>query len=185
MEGSQISPIEETARRRSPVWIAVGVVGAIVVALLGYGLAFTARAPKVGAPVPDFELTAFDGSPMRLSSHHGQVVVVSFFASWCEPCREEAAAIQQTWQLYQDSPDVQFFGIAYKDAASKAEAFLSEFSATYPSTADLGNRIARQYGVTGVPETYVIDQQGNLVRHYLGAITQAQLSGDIDQLLDH
>jgi cytochrome c biogenesis protein CcmG/thiol:disulfide interchange protein DsbE len=185
MEGSQISEIEESGRRRSPAWIAVGAVALVVVALLGYGLTSTARAPKIGEPVPDFDLTAFDGSPMKLSSHRGQVVVVNFFASWCDPCREEAPAIQQTWQAYQGSPDVQFFGIAYKDAASKARAFLDEFSATYPGTAEPGNQTARQYGVTGVPETYVIDQQGNLVRHYLGAITQAQLSRDIDELLAH
>jgi cytochrome c biogenesis protein CcmG, thiol:disulfide interchange protein DsbE len=177
--------MEETGRRRSPAWIAVGAVALVVVALLGYGLASTPPAPpQVGAPVPDFELDAFDGSPMNLSSHRGQVVVVNFFASWCAPCREEAAAIQQTWQTFEGS-NVQFFGIAYKDAASKSQAFLGEFGATYPSTADPGNRTARRYGVTGVPETFVIDQQGNLVRHYLGAITEAQLSQDVEQLLTH
>lgn len=185
MEGSQISEVEETGRRRSPAWLAVGAVALVVIALLGYGLTSAPPAPpQIGSPVPDFNLRAFDGSPMNLSSHRGQVVVVNFFASWCDPCREEAAAIQQTWQTFQGS-DVQFFGIAYKDAASRAQEFLSEFNAGYPSTADLGNRTARAYGVTGVPETYVIDQQGNLVRHYLGAITQAQLSQDIEQLLGH
>jgi cytochrome c biogenesis protein CcmG/thiol:disulfide interchange protein DsbE len=184
MEGSQISPIE-SGRRRSPGWIAVGAVTVVIVALLAYGLMARATSLQVGAPVPDFELTAFDGSPMKLSSHRGQVVVVNFFASWCNPCREEAPAIQQTWQAYEGSTDVQFFGIAYKDAGSKAQAFLQEFNATYPSTAEPGNGTARQYGVTGVPETFVIDQQGNLVRHYLGAITQAKLSRDVDELLGH
>jgi cytochrome c biogenesis protein CcmG, thiol:disulfide interchange protein DsbE len=183
MEGSQTSHLEETGRRGSPAWIAAGAVALLVVALLGYGLvAKPPEPPQVGSPVPDFKLTAFDGSPMNLSSQRGQVVVVNFFASWCTPCREEAADLQQTWQSYQGR-GVQFFGIAYKDAASKAQAFLQEFDATYPSTSEPGNRTARDYGVTGVPETYVVDQQGTLVRHYLGAITKAQLSQDLNQLL--
>jgi cytochrome c biogenesis protein CcmG/thiol:disulfide interchange protein DsbE len=183
MEDSQTFQPEETGRRRSPTWIAVGAVGLLVAVLLGYGLVSKPpEPPQIGGPVPDFQLAAFDGSPMKLSNHRGQVVVVNFFASWCEPCREEAASIQQTWQSYQGR-NVQFFGIAYKDAASKAQAFLNEFEATYPSTAEPGNRTARDYGVTGVPETFIVDQQGNLVRHYLGAITKAQLSQDLDQLL--
>jgi cytochrome c biogenesis protein CcmG/thiol:disulfide interchange protein DsbE len=183
MEGSETSQLEETGRRRSPAWMAAGAVALVVVALLGYGLVSKPLAPpQIGSPVPDFQLTAFDGSPMKLSSHRGQVVVVNFFSSWCEPCREEAAALQQTWQDYQGS-SVQFFGIAYKDAASKAQTFLNEFDVTYPSTAEPGSRTARKYGVTGVPETFVIDQQGKLVRHYLGAITKAQLSQEVSQLL--
>jgi cytochrome c biogenesis protein CcmG/thiol:disulfide interchange protein DsbE len=183
MEGTQASQVGESARRGSPAWIAAGVVAVVVVALLGYGLVAKPPAPpQVGSPVPDFQLTAFDGSPMQLSSYRGQIVVVNFFASWCDPCREEAAALEQTWRVYQGQ-GVQFFGIAYKDASSKAEAFLTEFDATYPSTAEPGNRTARAYGITGVPETFVVDQQGNLFRHYLGAITQAQLSQNLDQLL--
>jgi cytochrome c biogenesis protein CcmG/thiol:disulfide interchange protein DsbE len=183
MEESQTSDLEKTGRRYSPAWIAAGVVSLVVVVLLGYGLLFKPlSALQVGSPVPDFQLTAFDGSPMRLSDYRGQVVVVNFFASWCTPCREEAPAMEQTWQAYQGR-GVQFFGIAYKDAASKAQAFLQEFDATYPSTSEPGNRTARDYGVTGVPETYVVDQQGTLVRHYLGAITKAQLSQDLNQLL--
>jgi cytochrome c biogenesis protein CcmG/thiol:disulfide interchange protein DsbE len=183
MEESQTSDLEKTGRRYSPAWIAAGVVSLVVVVLLGYGLLFKPlSALQVGSPVPDFQLTAFDGSPMRLSDYRGQVVVVNFFASWCTPCREEAPAIEQTWEAYQGR-GVQFFGIAYKDAASKAEAFLDEFGASYPSTAEPGNRTARAYGVTGVPETFVVDQQGNLLRHYVGSATKAQLSQDIDQLL--
>ena len=170
-------------QRRSPAWIAVGAVAVLVVALLGYSLFTQPTAlPKVGSPVPDFQLTALDGSPMNLVDHRGEVMVINFFASWCAPCRQEAVDLEQTWHEYQ-SQEVQFFGIAYKDAESKAQAFLDQFDVTYPSAVEPGNRTARAYGVTGVPETFVVDQQGRLVRHFLGPITQAQLSQELGQLV--
>jgi cytochrome c biogenesis protein CcmG/thiol:disulfide interchange protein DsbE len=172
---------KETRRRLSPAWLAGGLIGMLVLALLGYGLT-THVSLQAGSPVPEVSLTAFDGSPVSLASQRGQVVVINFFASWCPPCREEAADVQQTWSDYQQQ-GVQFYGIAYKDAASAAQAFLDEFGVTYPAAMDPGSRMARAYGVTGVPETFVIDQQGQLVRHFPGPVTREQLSQELEKLV--
>ena len=183
METSQASGNAESRRPLPPAWIAAGAVAVLVVALLAYALVTgPSTPPQVGSPVPAFVLTSFDGSPMDLDAQQGKVVVVNFFASWCAPCREEAAALEQTWRLYQDQ-GVQFFGIAYKDAESKAQAFLGEFGVTYPSAIDRGNHTARAYGVTGVPETFVVGRQGQLTRHILGPISQAELSLEIESAL--
>jgi cytochrome c biogenesis protein CcmG/thiol:disulfide interchange protein DsbE len=183
MERSDVSQSKNTRMGLSPAWIAAGVISVLVLALLAYALLTGAsEPPQVGSPVPDFQYSALDGSPMNLVDHRGQVVVVNFFASWCDPCRQEAIDLEQTWREYQDR-GVQFFGIAYKDADSRARAFLDEFDVTFPSTVDRSNRAAREYGLTGVPETFIIDQQGLLVRHFLGPITQAQLAQEIDRLL--
>jgi cytochrome c biogenesis protein CcmG/thiol:disulfide interchange protein DsbE len=184
METSEAFHNGENRQRLPLAWIAAVVIALLVLALLGYAvLADPTEPPEVGSPVPDFQLTALDGSPMNLGDRQGSVVIVNFFASWCAPCRQEAAALEQTWLEYQDR-GVQFFGIAYKDADSKAQAFLNEFDVTYPSAVERNNRTARAYGLTGVPETFVVDQQGLLVRHFLGPITQTQLSQEIDRLLD-
>ncbi len=183
METVEASQEKPAHRELSLAWMAAGVIALIVLGLLGYGLlANPTEPPQAGSPVPDFQLTALDGSSMNLGDQQGRVVVVNFFASWCDPCRQEAVALEQTWRDYQDR-GVQFFGIAYKDADAKAQAFLDEFDVSYPSTVERNNRTARAYGLTGVPETFVIDQQGLLVRHFLGPITQAQLSQEINQLL--
>ncbi len=183
MEAPNASSEEQTERGLSPAWLAAGVIGLIVLGLLGYALiGVSSDPPEVGRPVPDFQLTALDGSPMNLAEQRGKAVVVNFFASWCAPCREEAVDLEQTWHEYQDR-GVQFFGIAYKDADSKAQAFLEEFAVSYPSTVDPSNRTARAYGLTGVPETFVIDSQGLLVRHFLGPVSQAQLSQELNRLL--
>jgi cytochrome c biogenesis protein CcmG/thiol:disulfide interchange protein DsbE len=183
MEAPEAHELAVNRRTVSPAWLAACVIAVVIVALLGFAIASgTSQPPQAGNPVPGFELQAFDGSSMNLAEHRGKVVVVNFFASWCDPCRLEAADLEQSWHTYQDR-GVQFFGIAYKDADSKARAFLEEYSVSYPSTVERGNRTARAYGLTGVPETFVIDQEGLLVRHFLGPITQAQLSLEIDELL--
>jgi cytochrome c biogenesis protein CcmG/thiol:disulfide interchange protein DsbE len=119
---------------------------------------------------------------MALAAQRGNVVVVNFFASWCDPCRHEAAALEATWRAYQGQ-GVQFFGIAYKDVESAAKAFMNEFDVSYPTAIETGNRTSRLYGVTGVPETFVVDQKGNLVHHFVGAVTQAELAQVIIPLL--
>jgi cytochrome c biogenesis protein CcmG, thiol:disulfide interchange protein DsbE len=166
------------------LWIATGAITLLVMVLLGYALITgPTMPPQEGSPVPGFQLTALDGSVIDLNAQRGKVVVLNVFASWCAPCRTEAEELEQAWRAYQGQ-NVQFYGIAYKDATSKALAFLEEFGVTYPSAVDPGNRTARAYGVTGVPETFIIDQQGSLVRHFLGPITQADLSRHIDRLLE-
>ena len=184
MERSEAFHNGENRQRLPLAWVAGVVIALLVLALLGYAiLADPTEPPQVGSPVPDFQLAALDGSPMNLRGQLGSVVVVNFFASWCAPCRQEAAALEQTWREYRDR-GVQFYGIAYKDADSKAQAFLDEFDVTYPSTVEHGNHTARAYGITGVPETFVVDQQGLLVHHFLGPITQAELGQELDRLFE-
>lgn len=183
METSQPSQNESARRGLSPAWFAAGAVVLLVLGLLGYGLVLRPSvALEVGSPVPDYQLTALDGSQVALLDHRGEVVVLNFFASWCDPCREEAADLETAWREYKDK-GVSFTGIAYKDADSRAQAFLDEFGVTYPSVVERGNRTARAYGVTGVPETFIIDQQGQLVHHFLGPITLSQLRRVLDPLL--
>jgi cytochrome c biogenesis protein CcmG, thiol:disulfide interchange protein DsbE len=170
-------------RRRSPMWTAAAAVGVVVMLLLAYSLLTGPTSPPLpGDEVPAFQLSSFDGSAMDLSSQPGKVVVLNFFASWCNPCREEAADLEASWQAYRQR-DVQFYAIAYKDAASKAKQFVDEFGITFPSGADAGNRIAHGYGVTGVPETFVIDRQGLLVRHFLGPISSGELGLALEEAL--
>jgi cytochrome c biogenesis protein CcmG/thiol:disulfide interchange protein DsbE len=163
--------------------MAAGVIAVLVLGLLAYALfAQPIEPPVVGGPVPTFELDAMDGTPMTLDGPGDQVTVVNFFASWCAPCRQEAAGLEQTWRDYQDQ-GVQFYAIAYKDAASKARSFQESFDVSYPYAVDPGNRTSRTYGVTGVPETFVIDREGLLVHHFVGPVTQSELSQVLEEAL--
>jgi len=172
----------EPKRKQPAALLAAGVIALVVVIVLVIALSGKpALPPQVGEPVPDFQLTGFDGSPMVLSAQRGNVVVVNFFASWCSPCRQEAADLELTWRAYKGA-GVQFFGIGYKDAAANVKRFLAEFDVTYPATTETSNATARAYGVTGAPETFIVDGSGRLVRHILGPVSQTELAHELDLL---
>lgn len=153
-----------------------------LITLLALGL--SARAPKaiVGNPAPEFELELFDGGVVRLSALRGNVVVINFWASWCGPCRDEAPILVDAWHAYRDR-GVVFIGIDYVDTEPEARAFMQEFAVDYPNGPDKGQRIARQYQITGVPETFFIDRQGRVAAHYPLPLTRDLLISNIELLL--
>lgn len=118
---------------------------------------------------------------MSLANLRDRVIVVNFWASWCETCWEEAPVLQKAWQEYQGQ-GVTFIGIAYKDTEGKARAFLDEFGITYPNALDPTNRIARAYRIRGVPETFFI-KDGQIADLYIGPLTEDQLVTRIEKLL--
>jgi cytochrome c biogenesis protein CcmG, thiol:disulfide interchange protein DsbE len=158
-------------------------VGVVAVAAV-FGLALIDRnaGQPTSGPAPDFTLTTLDGQDVRLSDLRGQVVVINFWASWCVPCRDEAPALQAVWERYRDR-GVVLLGVAWTDTERNARAFIDEFSQNYPNGLDLGTRIGELYGITGVPETFVIDQQGQVVGFYPIALQQDQLAAVIESVL--
>jgi cytochrome c biogenesis protein CcmG/thiol:disulfide interchange protein DsbE len=116
----------------------------------------------VGQKAPNFEVTTFDGQQVSLENLRGKVVLLNFWASWCIPCEQEAAELEQAWQLYKGHSDVVFLGIAWSDMDPKAKAYIKKYGITYPNAPDMGTRASQAYRITGVPETYIIDRDGVL-----------------------
>jgi len=155
-------------------WKVVLVLGAVggVVTLLAYGFTTDPRAiPSIltGQPAPDFSLTLFDGRTVRLSDFRGKVVFLNFWASWCPPCRVEAPLLEQSWQRYKGQ-GVVFLGVDIQDTEEAARRFIQEFGITYMNGRDPKNRIAIDYGVYGIPETFFIDRDGQITYKHIGAL---------------
>lgn len=121
-----------------------------------------------GEKAPDFTLHTFDGAVYKLSELKGKVVVVNFWASWCESCKPEAADLEQAWNMYKPRGDVFFLGVDYVDTEPEALAYLDEFGITYPNGPDLKTRISQAFRIRGVPETYIIDQEGMIAHRQIG-----------------
>ncbi len=150
--------------------------------LLAWGLIQSQRGPLDSGEAPDFTIAGFDGRIVTLSQLRGQVVIINFWASWCPPCREEAAYLEQTWRKYQDE-GVVFIGVDYVDTEKAALAYIAEFDITYINGPDIGTRIAQAYNIKGVPETYYVDRSGKLRGVHIGPLKSPELDRMIDSLL--
>jgi cytochrome c biogenesis protein CcmG/thiol:disulfide interchange protein DsbE len=155
----------------------------VAVAVFGVALARRNQSQLTSGLAPDFSMTTFEGSPFSLTEQRGKVVIINFWASWCLPCRAEAPALQAVWERYRDQ-GVVVVGIAYLDSDSDARAFIEEFGLTYPNGPDLRTEISRVYRVEGVPETFIINQNGNIANFIYGAVSETQLNAVLDGLLE-
>ena len=173
--------------RGAPLWMVIlaFIVLASLLVLMGLGMARSSlTALKVGNPAPTFTLSSFDGQTIPLSSLKGKVVVVHFWASWCTSCFDEALLIEQAWQKYQPGGQVVFLGVDYVDTDAPALDFIKKYGFTFPNGPDLRSEISAGYHVTGVPETYIIDRQGNLAVLQPGPFsTLEEISGLVDHAL--
>jgi cytochrome c biogenesis protein CcmG, thiol:disulfide interchange protein DsbE len=142
--------------------------------------------PLIGHRAPDFALTLWNGTPgqrVHLADLRGKIVVVNYWASWCEPCQQEAKILQAAWQKYQ-ADGVVFLGVSYQDKPADALAFLKQHGITYPSGPDdQDGSIAIAYGVAGVPETAFINRSGVVAQKINGPLDERTLEGTLAQLL--
>lgn len=161
---------------RSPRWGAMAAWGVlfVILILLGLGLVRSGQGQlPVGSEVPDFVLTTFDGQDIALGDLSGQVVVINFWASWCSTCDEEAAELEQAYQVYKDR-GVVFLGVDYSDTDRAALAYLEQYGVTYPNGPDLGTRISQAFRIRAVPETYIVGADGLLAARKIGPFLSLQ-----------
>ena len=176
--------VPETGRKL-PGWLIVLGIGVLFVAgLLILALFKPPQKALCDGPTPDLTLTLFDeyrgglpGETVKLSDLRGKGVVLNFWASWCKPCEEEAAALEAAWRKYKDQGIV-FVGVDYLDQDPSAKRYLEKFNVTFANVPDLASKISKRYTIRGVPETFFIDAEGNIVGcRKIGPL----LPGEIDQ----
>jgi cytochrome c biogenesis protein CcmG/thiol:disulfide interchange protein DsbE len=156
--------------------LALGCVAGLL-ALLVWQLGHQHHAPGVGTMAPAFTLRRLEGpGKVSLASYRGKPVVLNFWASWCEPCKGEAAVLERDWASYRDR-GVVFLGVDYHDLASDARRFVSTHALTFPMLEDGSGKVTGDYGISQVPETYVLNRQGRVMLHLAGPITDPGFAG--------
>jgi cytochrome c biogenesis protein CcmG/thiol:disulfide interchange protein DsbE len=174
--------LEKAAKHNSAVraWQAVAVLVLLVfVLLLAWGLLRTNQTEQRAAgEAPEYTFTTFDGQTISSTDLLGKGVVLNFWASWCDPCRDEAKLLEDTWQREKDN-GIMFIGLDYLDQEPAAKSYLEEFGITYPSGPDLQSAAARRYGIKGVPETFFIDPAGKIVHMEIGPIVEQARMEDL------
>lgn len=128
-----------------------------------------AHAAKVGMPAPDFKLQDINGKIWQLSELQGRIVVLNFWASWCKECKDEKMAIQKYLDKNGSDNDLIFLTVLYKDNPKTVEEMIKKAGYTFPVLVDDGV-VSRAYGITGVPETFLIDPRGILRHKIIGPV---------------
>jgi cytochrome c biogenesis protein CcmG/thiol:disulfide interchange protein DsbE len=177
---------------RARVYWPILLAAAALVALLTYGVASTgpdtsideqlAAGDRVEAPVRDLPVLGSEGTG-SLADHAGKVVVLNVWASWCPPCVSEMPLLQRTHERISDRGGV-VLGIDTQDAQEDALKFLREKDIDFPSLRDREREYGRDLGVSGYPETFLIDREGRIAALRRGPVTQAWLDEHLDPLLE-
>lgn len=175
------APLVSSLRRtRRGLWIAAAVAVPVVLLITVLSTSDSAKtrigdSPLLGKQAPGMEADTIDGEPFRLADTRGRWVLVNFFATWCVPCRLEHGDLIQI----SERGDAAVVGVVYSDNLQAVREFRDEKGGDWPMVSDPRGRIALDFGVAGVPESYLIDPEGRIAAKVLGGIR----ASDFDRLL--
>lgn len=179
-------PSSGVARQRSIIIIGIGVPVLLLVALLTWGAITTGGeqgrpgvnnvlgdAPITTDRFPEFQVTTTNGETLRLSDLRGKYVMIDFWSSWCPPCRAEAPVLVEAYEKWSER-GVEFVGISIWDNERAVVPFMESRGITYPVAIDDGT-LTVEFGVQGIPEKFLLDRNGEIVRKVIGPNTQRSL----------
>jgi len=133
-----------------------------LLALLAAAAHWVAAAPLAPtAPAPDFTLRTLDGQKLRLGEQRGRVVLVNFWATWCGPCRQEMPHLNKLYEKYKSSGFV-LLGVNVDDDTRQAAGVADKLGVKFPVLPDADKRVSRQYDLSAMPSTVLIDRDGKV-----------------------
>jgi cytochrome c biogenesis protein CcmG/thiol:disulfide interchange protein DsbE len=155
-----------------------------LVGLLAFGLASKGTdALAVGEPIPDAELPSLGGEGTgSIADYRGEWVLVNVWASWCDPCREESPALQRFHDAHSDERFT-VLGIDSRDVTDDALEFVAEFDLTYPHLHDPEGDRPDELGMSGFPESFLVDPDGNIALIRAGPVTTEYLNDEVLPLI--
>lgn len=140
-------------------------------------------APDFAVTVYDFDQIAMPGERLTRDSLRGQVVVINFWADYCIPCQDEAPMFERVWNDYKDR-GVVFLGVNTENPLGPALEFLVDYELTYPSGPDEGAKMEEAFNVTGIPETFVIDVNGVVEKHFISSPRERDFRAAIERAME-
>lgn len=166
-------------------WFGMGVVG-ILLLLFVVNLLSNEPPPKKQEMVEiddqkrvmqatNFELPTLDGSPLDLHSQRGKVVILNFWASWCQPCMEEAPHLQGFYEKNTQDVEILAVNVTTKDTVKDARSFVENFQLTFPILLDEDGSVSTMYGAFTFPTTVILNREGVIIKQIAGPVDEAYL----------
>lgn len=178
-------PVDADARVSTARWpVIAGVallLGLLTIGMLQQTTQGSVPGALIGTTAPDFTLTTFDGQSVRLEELRGHPVVINFWASWCPPCRTEAAALGNVARAERAADRAVFVGVNVRDWEDNARRFLTDFSVPYANGTDPGT-VEQTYGGMGLPYTVFVTADGTIARTWIGPLDEQRLTTIIDEI---
>ncbi|MDR1277307.1 MAG: TlpA family protein disulfide reductase [Treponema sp.] len=147
-----------------------------------------ARIPVLRARTPAIDFTAvrLDGTQARLSGFRGKVVFLNFWATWCPPCIEEMPSIEALYQRFQGK-DLEFLAVDIQESKDEVAAFIKQHLLSFPAALDSTGRISAEYGIRGIPATFIIDREGGVIAAVTGSRdwNTAEVVAALETLIAH
>jgi cytochrome c biogenesis protein CcmG/thiol:disulfide interchange protein DsbE len=154
-------------KSKAIILVIIFVVG-IAIAVLMVEHQYSPEIITIGSVAPDIELIDSNQNTLKLSELKGSVVLINFWATWCEPCIEELPSIETLFRHFSNNPRFQVITILFKDDRQKALWYMKENGYTFPVYLNPDGSAAKKFKITGVPETFIIDKQGVLRDKMIG-----------------
>ncbi len=165
----------------------VGLLALLLTQLLTPAPSKSSADPLISHPAPNFSLAVLHPtsgtSILSLSDFKGKSIVLNFWASWCEPCKNEVPLLESAWkQMQAQGKDVVFLGIDFEEATSAATGFLQLYNITYPAVLDADGSAATRYGIVSLPDTIFISQKGIVMSKVSQQLTAQLLASGLQSI---
>jgi len=155
-----------------------------IVGLLAYGVVSKGEARiQVGEPFPEIELAKLDGAGAgSIADYEGQWVLVNLWASWCGPCKAESPDLQRFHEEH-GGDGFTVLGVDTKEVSDDGREFVEKYGLTYPQLHEASDDLSRELGVTGLPESFLVDPEGNVALVVPGPVDETLLAEQVEPLI--